>query len=83
MKQPIYLPKWFYILIYINTRENCTKSNISYNLKISFSQVMNVLKDMNTREWITDVKAGRKTIISLTDKGKEILKQIEQLPLVI
>jgi len=77
--RPIMIVPDFMIVMRAMRKGMETLSEIHYKTKITYSHLCGVRKLLEDKQWIVCKKQGRKNLISLTDKGEEIVDVIEQL----
>lgn len=67
----IYLPLFVDVLISLLQKEK-TLSELQYELKITYTHLSKLKKEMSGLEWVDERKDGRNNFIFLTEKGKNI-----------
>lgn len=70
----IYLPDFMIALIAIEDNPGKSITDIHYKTKITYSHLHKIKTVLVNKGWIVYVKEDKKHILSLTEKGKEILK---------
>lgn len=73
----IFIPKWIYVLPACYGGLDILK--VSRNLKITYSQVYNIISDLEGCGWITKKKVGRHNVLNLTPKGEKIATLCQEL----
>lgn len=56
-----------------------TSSDISSSIDVTYSHVIKVVKELEKKGLVITEKKGRKKIIELTDKGKEVSDNLREL----
>lgn len=72
----MYLPKWMFILQYI---ENEVLNQMSIKYNISYSYLCRIIKKMENENLIKTELDGRIKKINLTEKGKKLKKHSKQI----
>jgi len=67
------------ILMYLNKSGESYINKISFDLKITFSHVWNLVALLEGWNLITKKKVGRKSILNLTEKGSKIAKKFIEI----
>jgi DNA-binding MarR family transcriptional regulator len=75
-------PKWFPLFYLLSQQTEMGIMEIADNLGITHPAVIQIAKELEKKRWITSVKSksdGRKRILTLTKKGKELLPQLRDI----
>ena len=71
-------------ILTIGHRQNGCQSDISYDTRATFSHITkNVLPRLRELALITERKSGKKVIVSLTEKGRQVFKRLDEITNII
>lgn len=75
MINPLHYGKGIDILIYLSENQNRSMQDISWETKVTYSYIHGLIHELTTKDLIEYKKEGRKKIVALTKKGKEVAKR--------
>lgn len=75
----IIIPDYMIFLISLGKQDKSNVIKIFNDTKISYSHLHHIKKAFQNKGWITITKFGKSDIMSLTDKGRELLIAIKVL----
>jgi len=81
LKQGLHFPLWQQVILII-LDENEYQHSISYKLKVNYSHTLTVINELIKKELINKEKDEnnlRKSLISLTKKGKKVQEYLREI----